>query len=134
MLFRSTGKEILVALRKKIPAEEFLRRYNGDLREEIKKVDETNQNVKDEIREIYKNIKGTKSALLLDSKLDVIRRVGIREAAKTVENYRRDVFAVILDGTVTSNLVKTCEEKGVKYLGATNFSNVGESNVKLVSL
>ena len=129
-----TGKEILVALRKKIPAEEFLRRYNGDLREEIKKVDETDQNVKDKIREIYKNIKGTKSALLLDSKLDVIRRVGIREAAKTVENYRRDIFAVILDGTVASNLVKTCEEKGVKYLGATNFGNVGESNVKLVSL
>ena len=138
-----TGKEILMALRKKIPAEEFLRRVNGfngianDSNIEDRAVQEPSQDferVKEKVREIYASINGMKIALLLDSNFDVIRRVGAREAVKAISFLKRKIFVVILDGIVTNSLVRVCEEQGVEYLAAANFGNVGETKIKLISL
>jgi DNA primase len=132
-----TGKEILVALRKKVSTREYLSRNRSDFKDGDGRASPDGGNseeAKGKIREAHLSIKGKKSALLLDSGFDVIRRVGVREAAKTIENSRKDVFAVVLDGIVTANLLKTCELKSVKYLAATNFGTVRETAVKLISL
>ena len=130
-----TGKEIIVALRKKVSVDEFFKRNRGDLDNgSVLKTSFNSEEIKGKIKEVYSNIKGKKSALLLDSELDIIRKVGIREAARTVDNSRTGVFAVVLDGTCTISLVKTCEGKGVRYIGATNFGAVSDSSVSLVSL
>ena len=132
-----------MALRKKIPAEEFLRRVNGfngianDSNIEDRAVQEPSQDferVKEKVREIYASINGMKIALLLDSNFDVIRRVGAREAVKAISFLKRKIFVVILDGIVTNSLVRVCEEQGVEYLAAANFGNVGETKIKLISL
>ena len=136
-----TGKEILMALRKKIPANEFLKRLSGiyEASEEIIQKDNGNAphvdegNVKEKLRPLYNDISGTKSALLVDSNFDVIRKVGAREIVKNIEFSRKKVFSVIFDGTVTSTLVSACEDYGVSYLAATNFGTVRDSKVKLIS-
>jgi len=139
------GKEILMALRKKIPAEEFMKRANswGNGFNETEKTEtameqesgeQDSDDVKKKIRGLYGNIKGTKSALLIDMNFDVIRRVGSRDISKAIGNVRNKVFAIVIDGTVTGGLVRMCEESGVKYLAANNFGAVGETKVKLISL
>ena len=72
--------------------------------------------------------------MLLDNNFDVIRKVGNREVPRNIEMSKKKIFGVILDGTVTGTLVKTCEEFGISYLGATNFGNVKDTKLKLVSL
>ena len=140
-----TGKEILIALRKRIPAEEFLKKANrfdngnGDSFERTESKEYSNPSIdetsaKKKIRELYGNISGTKSALLLDSNLEIIRKVGAREISKNVEMAKRKVFAIILDGTATSSLVKMCEEQGISYLAALNFGPVKDTNIKLIGL
>ncbi len=136
-----TGKEILIALRKKMSVNEFMRKANGyekyesaesdekEMREEAESV-----NVKEKFRGMYKQIEGRKSALLVDSKFDIIRNISIKEVSKSLSDIRKDVFAVIIDGIVTSTLVKACEEKGIKYLAATNFGTIKETNINLISL
>jgi DNA primase len=126
-----TGKEILMALRKKISASDFLK-FNGGLGSNGN--GKSDEEVKKKIRDLYDDIKGRKSALIIDNNLDVIRKVGAREVTKTLGGGRKHVFAVILDGTVTGTLVKACEENGVDYLAATNFGNLKDTSLKLVSL
>ena len=73
-------------------------------------------------------------ALLLDSNLDVIRKVGAKEVLKGIENSRTKVYAIIIDGNATATIIKVCDERGVKHLGATNFSAVEDAKVNLISL
>lgn len=134
------GKEILIALRKKLPVEEFIRRSNGglnDLHEENAGEEVVAPDmgvVKSKIRALYAEVEGEKSALLLDNTLDIVRKVSQRDAAKMIEMSKKRIFAVVLDGTVTGTLLKVCEENGIQYLAATNFGNVRDTNVKLISL
>jgi DNA primase len=148
------GKEILLAIRRRITTEEYLKslRYmnsgsfggNGYRREErfVEKVEskpETEQadyagDAKAATRTAFEKIRGTKSALLLDNNFDVIRKVSNREVGKAVDFSRTRIYAVVIDGTATSGVIRACEERGVKYLGATTFGSVDETSVNLISL
>jgi DNA primase len=136
-----TGKEILMALRKKIPSRDFLRRARG-LKEsteerapkEEKKEEEFKGDVKKEAKEKYKEIKGSKRALLIDGKFEVMRKVNAKEVSRAVLSSRNKVFSVIIDGNATGSIIRACDNKGVKYLAATNFSAVSDAKVNLISL
>ena len=125
------GKEILIALRKKITAGEFLR-MNGHSIVEEEKVFEGD--VKEAAKTAYKGIAGTKQALLMNSGFEVIRKISIREVARALDNSRSKVFAVVMDGTVTQTILRVCEEKGVRHLAGTNFGSIKDSKVNLISL
>jgi len=133
------GKEILMALRKRINAKEFIRR-EGDLRFDFKEgvkeevVEKDDEGVKEKLRAIYEGVRGSKQAVLLDSNLDVIRKAGQREVLKNLEGSKRKVYAIIYEGTLTNGMLRTCEEYEVRYIAATNFGNISESKIKLVSL
>jgi len=137
-----TGKEILIALRRKISADDYLRMMNrGDFGSfEEEKPDsngdgEYSGNVKEAAKSIYEKIKGTKAALLLDNNLDSIRKVTQREVIKFLRGSRTKVYAIIIDGTATNSIISACEEAGVKHIGATNFSATSETgNINLISL
>jgi len=122
-----TGKEILMALRKKVPVQ-------GAKEKVVETGFEFGGDVKEKLREVYGKVRGTKGALLLDSSLDVIKRVGVREVVKSVKGSRQKVAAIIIDGTATSSIVRLCDEEGVSFLGATNFALVEGAKVELVSL
>lgn len=144
------GKEILQALRKKVPVKEFLdklgRMNGGDFRErghyeesEDNKAQEEEREVKPEevkraIKERYEEIKGTKKALLIDSNLEIAREVSSRDVSSSLKKMRKKIVAVVIDGIAPSAVIKACDEKGVSFVGATNFSSIPESNVELISL
>ncbi len=132
------GKEILMALRKKVPVNVFLERANGngfsEIRREEAEISMGKDAVKKKIRELYENLRGTKSALLLNSELDIIRKVGMREITSNIEHLRGKVFAIVMDGTATAGLISACEEHGVKYAAAINFGSVKETKIELIGL
>ncbi len=133
------GKEILMALRKKISVKEYLRfngssNNNGNGGNNGSSSEDFKGDVKQAVKGAYEGIRGTKAALILDSNMDIIRKVGAREAGRAVQNSRKQVFAVIVDGIATGPIIKTCDEFGVKHLGATNFSTVENARVNLISL
>ncbi len=136
------GKEILIALRKRVSAQDYLRRQgrdfdagngngNGNVSEPTL---EFKGDIKEAVRKAYDKIRDTRSALLVDSNFDVIRRVSNKEVPRCIKTSRAKVYAVIIDGTATGPVIRTCDEDGVKHLAATQFSNVEDSKVNLISL
>jgi len=132
------SKEILMALRKKAPVNEYVWKEKITLTESKSNngsaLPDYNGDIKEKVREVYAGIKGEKNALILDGSMDVIRKVGLRDLPREVKNSRKQVYVVILEGTATIPIIRACEERGIKYLAATNFSSVKESNVELISL
>jgi DNA primase len=141
-----TGKEILIALRRKIKTSEYLRKngnsvYNGNSsngssedKVEVEEEEiEFEGDIKEAVKKKFDSIKGTKSAVLVDGKFDVIRKVSAREVARSVGHSRNKIFAVIIDGSATKSIIQSCEEKSVKHLAATNFSDSSDK-LNMISL
>lgn len=134
------GKEILIALRKKIPAQEFMNREGRNLYDDSEAASPVVQepafegDAKEKLREQFEKIRGTKMAALLDNHLDAIRRVTPRDVPKSIRMSRQKVFAVVIDGAATGTIVKSCDENNVSFLAATNFSPVEDAHVQLVSV
>jgi len=130
-----TGKEILQALRKKISVQEYIKVNRLSIsKKEQEPTNEFEGDAKEKLREIYERVKGSKSALLLDSKFDVIRKVTPRDIIRTVKSSRTKVSAIIVDGSATTTIIKLCDEQRISYLAATNFASVSNAKVNLVSL
>jgi DNA primase len=137
-----TGKEILQSLRKKISVEEFLGRRpgnkssssggigSGGVKEEVK----FNGDAKKEVKAKYADIQGSKKALLVNRKFDVMKEVSTGEIGRAIMGAGNKVYAVIIDGTATKPVIQTCDKKGVAHLGAKNFSYSGNAKVNLISL
>jgi len=141
-----TGKEIISALRKKVKAEEFLRGRSGKTERKYERKD---YKARDEIEK--KKIKhnkltsaqkkklgeminklGSKSALLLDENLEVIKKVSsgsISSALRRASN----VAVIVTNSTVTSGIIKGAEEAGVGSVAAKNFAYT-DTGIDLISL
>ena len=150
-----TGKEILICLRKRIPAGEFFSRSsdrfsersernfenrsrNSDsasssfLNEKTKSDEKIKSRIsesfdKQKIKEIADKNKGTGKAVLLDENLEEIKKVSFNELSNTLRRIRKSPFAIILDGTANNNIIKTAEESGAKVLAAKNFTTTATS-------
>jgi len=140
------GKEILIALRKRVSPSEFFRKNKVEIssaEEEVEKeqMAETGKpspvfegDIKVEIKKKYDKIKDTKSALLLDSNMDIIKKISSKEVSRNVRESKQKVFAVIIDGSALRAIIEACDEAGVSYLAATNFSSFEGAKVNLISL
>lgn len=132
-----SGKEILMALRKRVPLSEFFseernfssRKYekeeSGD--EKIKLTDEEKTILKD----IAKGISGTKKAVLLSKDFEILKETSEKSLSITLKRSREKPFAVILDGIATNPVINACEELGIKILMAKNFTSNSNSLILL---
>ncbi|PIN93381.1 hypothetical protein COU54_03210 [Candidatus Pacearchaeota archaeon CG10_big_fil_rev_8_21_14_0_10_31_24] len=125
------GKEILIALRKKISTSEYLRRLKFD---DFEEVPIYAGDIKEDIKKAYEKIRGTKSAVLVDSNFDVMKRVSSREVTRNILGSRKQILAVIVDGSAVGPTIRACDEKGVQYLAATTFTSSEGAKVNLISL
>ena len=46
----------------------------------------------------------------------------------------KQVYAVIIDGAASGAIIRACDDYGVKYLAAKNFSAIEDAKVVLISL
>ncbi len=147
------GKEILVALRKRMTTSEFMRSalrgdfstpsYSSTSPSTITPstsitTPSTNSispsDVKEKSKQAYEKIKDSRQALLVDETFDVIKKVSAKEVGKNIKLSRKKIFAIIMDGAATSSIVRSCEEEGVLHLAATTFSGIDTTSVNLISL
>ena len=138
------GKEILMSLRKRWPVQEYMRRSgrNGDddsasdnaNESASAEIDMSREDVKKKVRELYADIRDSKKAMLLDASLNIVRTVSAGSAIANLMRSDTPIKVIIIDGAATSSLIDACDEKGVTYLAARNFSHVENSKVQLISL
>lgn len=132
-----TKKEIHKALRGKIAAEQakmdlsnapektYHRREDFKRKPVLKKVEtrpikKIERNLTGEEKEKFKSILddlvGTRGAFILDESLKVMGKVPTTELNTTIQNVSSGIYAVILDGAVEPDLVKTAERVRVKHI------------------
>ncbi len=148
-----TGKEILMNLRKKIPAKEFFswsQDRNVEKKEE-KKVEisfELDSDKKNKLKEIAKNNEGSGKAILLDSSLKEMKSISVKSLSgilhrlswrtsppthSSESQMRERPTVMIIDGTASNSIIYSAEEIGCKVIVAKNFATTNTS-IKLLSL
>ncbi len=142
-----SGKEILSSLRKKIPAQEFLRsgrrmreverdreperdRESERDGEEISDKADIENNI-DRLRDMLNSIEARKSALILNRKLEVIDRVPARGLFSSLSRLR-DARVIVVD-KATASIIKAAEDRNIESIVAKNFA-ASSSRVQLISL
>jgi DNA primase len=136
-----TGKEILQALRKKVPAKEYssntrsrgVRRYDRNVSEKKvqKEIKKMTSSEKEKIQDELNDLVGTKGGVVFNSNLEKIKKFPLSR----FQSLRLDEapYAIAIDGTATPRIVDTCENLGCNNLIANNFVNT-DTNINLVSL
>ena len=135
-----TGKEILMNLRKKVPARDFFSRgrsftdrETSSAQKEAKDENHFELTKKDEdkLRQISDRNKG--DAVLLDRNFEEVKRVPARSLGSYLRRSGRGPFAIIVDGNVTAPLIETAEDMNVRVIVAKNFS-ANSNKIKMLSL
>ncbi|MCR4327593.1 MAG: DNA primase DnaG [Nanoarchaeota archaeon] len=133
-----TSKEILMNLRKKVPARDFFSffernsKFNDNkTKEDYNEKIELSAEDREKLKEISKNLKGSGKALFLDKFLNELRSVSPRAVPSSLK--RGGVPIIVLDGSATGMIVKSAEGAGVQVIVAKNFQTT-DTKIKLLSL
>jgi len=123
-----TQKEILKALRRKIPADEYAEHVGLKKAEAKRKAQMTKEEkaaerkeqeqappVPEEYMKMFEELKGSLTARVLDENGNIIAEVPVREIWKKLKELE-GAHAIIMDGIVTQRLVDAAAAKNVKYL------------------
>ncbi|PIN95225.1 hypothetical protein COU53_00285 [Candidatus Pacearchaeota archaeon CG10_big_fil_rev_8_21_14_0_10_30_48] len=132
-----SGKEILAALRRKIPVKEFSFSSSSEktFSEKTEKKEMKSMRVEidnDKLMEKLEQVNGTKKTYLFNKNLDVIKKVPNGQASRTLEN-SYDIKVVAVDGKATSSLTKSAQKMGVQIIAAKNFADSYAEGIEFVS-
>ncbi len=70
---------------------------------------------KEKFKETLENLTGSRAAVFMDTKLEALGKVPSREVFNAIKELD-NVEAVIIDGIIDQRMVRTCSEKGLKYI------------------
>ncbi len=134
-----TGKELLQALRKKVPAMVFLKEqqiapsknYSRKPETQIEEIARRELNEEDisKLRKLSSEIKG-KNVLVIDDNLNVVKNVSILRIGSTDA---RDAF-VLMVASAGVSVIQTAEKFHSKAVAAKTFGKIPETSIKLISL
>ena len=71
---------------------------------------------KEILKGMSEDLIGSRGAFILDSTLNILGRVPIKELEDTLDNIGEPVAALVMDGTINSNLDRIAYRKRVKYI------------------
>jgi DNA primase len=90
---------------------------------------------KTSFKKMLEDLIGTRGANVLDSKLNILGKVPITELSATIKSLNTDVHAVVLDGSIDSELAKTAETVNVKHIiGMDSKVKSGEARVNILTI
>ncbi|MBU0959674.1 MAG: DNA primase [Nanoarchaeota archaeon] len=142
------GKEILMNLRKRFTPEEFLSRGNGrnngyarnsynDNSYKQEKTEETTVALsdaeKEKLAELSDKNQGSGKAILLDSDLNEMKTLSSRGLGNAMSRMKLNPSIIVIDGTVTSPIIRAAEDAKVQVIVAKNFAT-NDTKIKLLSL
>ncbi|MFH1787499.1 MAG: DNA primase DnaG [archaeon] len=134
-----TGKEILMNLRKKVSVSEFLSRENYSKQKFQEEVEEKpssfelNDSDQNKLKEISEKNQGSGKAILLDDSLNEIKKVSAKSLSNTLKRMDQKPSIIVIDGTVTTPIIKTAEDAKCQLIVANNFATT-DTKIKLLSL
>ncbi len=114
--------------------------YRREAREDFKQrrpiqKDRMSDDEKEIFSKVLEDLVGTKGACILDDKLNILGKVPITELETTMKSLTTGVYAIVLDGTVTKELVEAAEKSRVKYLvGMESAIKPGMSRVNIATI
>lgn len=73
---------------------------------------------KKSFNDLLNDLVGTRGASILDKNLEVLGKVPTTELSSTIKSLGSGTYAVVLDGTIDSNIVYAAERSGIKFLVA----------------
>jgi len=123
-----TGKEILICLRRKVPAREFF--YSRTQRSASSSF--SGSDFKNKIRKMAQEIRDTDKAIFLGADLEEIKKVPAKDVAISLKKLRERPSAIMIDGTATNNIIMAAEDAGVRLIAARNFTTT-DTRIELVS-
>lgn len=113
-------KEIVMALRRKVPLSQVRGYESTKLRErEVEKKDTKR------LLDLLNSVKGKLSARLFDQNLEVITEIEIKDMINTLKDVQP--YCVVFDGIVTQRLVDVAAKSGVKYIVGVNKSAISNT-------
>ncbi len=136
-----TGKELLKALRSRIPLNDFLKTKKSSIkrttykkryaRKPTTKSLRIPKTLKSEFLKMMDELIGTKGAYLLDKDLNILGKIPLDSLLDTIPDVE-NAFAVLLDGEITEELVKKASYNNVKYLVGTSKTARYARGVKVI--
>jgi DNA primase len=157
-----TKKEVIKALRRKMPLDQFMshtfRDYAGERRRPYVKPVSSELNLPAEapvigiaekpieviakpvekkpslpFRDILRELSGSLKGALLDSNMEVLVETDVRDLAKEIET-KKDVNAIVFDGIITQRLVDMANDKGIKYIAGIKSTKIeNKGNVEIIT-
>ncbi len=120
-----TQKEIVKALRNKVPVEQAIdsgsnRRTKSSKRKILRWNPAKKEN---ELKAYADELNGTLSAKLLDSGKKVIKEVAVRDLANVLKESEK-VTGVVFDGVITQRILDIAAEKNLDYLVGVKLGNI----------
>jgi hypothetical protein len=94
----------------------------------------SNEQAEEKIREVAEEISGSKTAVLLDNGMHIIKKVSTLGLIPVLKKSSAKIHSIVIDGVATVSVLRLAEERGIKNIAARNFAVVEEGNVKLISL
>lgn len=117
-----TDKEIFKALRQKVPFSEAIRKRGRSPRVEQIEAEpekELSYTVKTKIKDILDKMVGTRAAYVFNKRMKMIEKLPLTQF--TEENQAiRNAEIVLIDGSITKEIVDVADRVGIEYLVASN--------------
>ena len=136
-----TGKELLQALRKKVVAKDFFKKFDNKPRrsyeqkprfeEPVENIERRSLNDDDisKLRELASEIKGS-NVLVLNEELETVKNV---PASRLNSIDTKDAF-VLMVSNATGSVIQAAERLQSKAVAAKTFGKISKTNIKLISL
>ncbi len=131
-------KEIIKALKNKVPfdqVKQYYEKLEGNIHE-LKRLKESkmiHDPVLSKLKQHMEKIFKTEQAVLLDQHLNVINKVPVNKIQDVLKNNNR-IFAIVMDGILTRELLEAAEKAGVKYIVCLDTIQKQHDSVKIYTI
>lgn len=146
--------EVLIALRNKVPTEEFLANHKDILpknkshkhKKAHKKPEEPIIVEEEEIivendevslmKDMLKEIEDSGEAALLDEALNITKEIDVEDLYDEIKNTDEKIDSIIFDGVISQRLVDVCSLKDIKTIAAFKSAHIVKKpeNVKIITM
>jgi len=86
-------------------------------------------------KEMLENLVGTRGAHILDDKLNILGKVPISELQTTIKSLSSGVYAIVFDGVIDGDLVRTAERANIRFLiGMDSRIKANETSIQILTV
>lgn len=128
-----TLKEIVKALRNKVPVEQLHTLRNKEKEEKTEKSEK--MDLISVIKKHAKEIEGKLIARIVDKNYNLIKEIPVRDLVKTLKNGDLRAEAIIFDGVITQRLIDIASKREISCLAGVRLGNVVKipTNIKIIT-